>query len=116
MESIHRDLAEAAEEGEEALRLAIPDLGARSPQLQEVRDVIDGLDQELLDLLARRMELARRAARAKADLGTPVLDPTREARMLEARRAWAQARDLDAAGVEEVFRSILRLSRRTQGS
>lgn len=115
MESIHRDLAEAAEEGEEALRLAIPDLGARSPQLQEVRDVIDGLDRELLDLLARRMELARRAARAKAELGTPVLDPAREARLLEARRTWAAERDLDAAGVEEVFRSILRLSRRSQG-
>lgn len=115
MESIHRDLAEAAEEGEAALRLAIPDLGTRSPQLKEVRDVIDGIDRELLDLLARRLELARRAARAKAELGTPVLDPTRESRLLEDRRAWAGEMGIDAAGVEDVFRAVLRLSRRSQG-
>jgi prephenate dehydrogenase len=115
MESIHQDLAEAVEEGEAALNLAIPDLGSRSPQLQEVRDVIDTLDRELLDLLARRMELARRAAHAKAELGTPVLDPTREARLLEDRRTWATEKGIDAQGAEEVFRAVLRLSRRTQG-
>ena len=115
MESIHRDLAEAAEEGEAALHLAIPDLGTRSPQLQEVRDVIDGIDRELLDLLARRLELAQRAARAKAELGTPVLDPTRESRLLEDRRAWAGEKGIDAAGIEDVFRAVLRLSRRSQG-
>ena len=115
MESIHRDLAEAVEEGEAALHLAIPDLGSRSPQLQEVRDVIDSVDRELLDLLARRMELARRAARAKAELGSPVLDPAREARLLEDRRAWAEEKGIDAQGIDAVFRAVLRLSRRTQG-
>lgn len=115
MESIHQDLAEAVEEGEAALHLAIPDLGTRSPQLQEVRDVIDGLDRELLELLGRRMELARRAARAKAELGTPVLDPAREAKLLEARRSWATELGMDAQGAEDVFRAVLRLSRRSQG-
>lgn len=115
MESIHQDLAEAVEEGDAAVHLAIPDLGTRSPQLQEVRDVIDGLDRELLDLLARRMELARRAARAKAELGTPVLDPARETRLLEDRRAWAADLGMDAQGAEDVFRAVLRLSRKTQG-
>ena len=115
MESIHRDLAEAVEEGEAALHLAIPDLGTRSPQLQEVRDVIDALDRELLDLLARRLELSRRAARAKAELGTAVLDPAREARLMEDRRTWAGEKGIDAQGVEDVFRAVLRLSRRAQG-
>ena len=115
MEAIHRDLAEAVEEGEATLHLAIPDLGARSPQLKEVRDVIDALDCELLELLTRRMELARRAGRAKAELGTAVLDPTREARLLQDRRAWAEEHGIDAQGVEDVFRAVLRLSRRSQG-
>ena len=113
LESIHRSLAEA--HGEEIPALAIPDLGARSPQLQETRDHIDALDKDLMELLARRMELARRAARAKAALGSPVLDGSREASLLAARRDWAGAAGLDAAGVEEVFRAVLRLSRRTQG-
>jgi prephenate dehydrogenase len=115
LQAIHGDLAEAALEGSDASSLDIPELAARSPQLQEARDYIDALDRELLDLLARRMELARRAAKAKAALGTPVLDPSRETALLEARRAWAAESGLDGPGVEEVFRAVLRLSRKTQG-
>ncbi|MBI4912002.1 MAG: prephenate dehydrogenase/arogenate dehydrogenase family protein [Acidobacteria bacterium] len=116
LQAIERDLREAAERpDEESPGLAIPELSARSPRLQEVREVIDGLDRDILDLLARRMELARRAALAKAELGAPVLDPSREASLLEKRRAWAAEAGLDPAGSEEVFRSILRLSRKTQG-
>jgi len=115
LQSIHRNLEEAAQEGQETPSLAIPDLGSRSPALQETRDYIDALDQELVGLLARRMELARRAAKAKAELGTPVLDGTREAALLGLRKAWAAEAGLDGPGVEEVFRAVLRLSRRTQG-
>ncbi len=116
LQAIHRNLAEVSLDGQEIPGLAIPDLGSRSTALQETRHHIDALDRELLDLLARRMELARRAAKAKAALGTPVLDGAREAALLGARKAWAAESGLDEGGVEEVFRAILRLSRRTQGS
>lgn len=115
LQSIHRSLEESAQGGQELPGLAIPDLGARSPQLQETRDHIDALDRELMELLSRRMELARRAAKAKAELGSPVLDGSRETSLLSARIAWAAEEGLDGPGVEEVFRAILRLSRRTQG-
>jgi prephenate dehydrogenase len=112
--AIHHSLAEAADGGADD-QLAIPDLGARSPALQEARDHIDALDQELVGLLARRTELVLRAGRAKAELGLPVHDPDREAAQLQARRAWAEASGLDAQGVEEVFRAVLRASRTAQG-
>lgn len=113
--AIHRSLAEAAETGG-GEQLAIPDLGQRSPVLQETRDHIDALDRELVGLLARRRELVLRAGLAKAELGTPVLDPAREQSLLEQRKSWAAEAQLDGAGVEEVFRAILRLSRQAQGS
>ena len=94
--------------------VTIPDLGARSPELKETRDHIDAVDHEILRLLARRMQLVQRAARAKAALGAPVLDGAREAEMLAARRRWAAEAKLDAEAVEDVFRAILTLSRRTQ--
>jgi prephenate dehydrogenase len=94
--------------------VSIPDLGTRSPELKETRDHIDSVDREILRLIAQRMELARRAARAKAALGAPVLDGAREAELLAARGRWAAEARLDAAGVEDVFRAILTLSRRTQ--
>jgi prephenate dehydrogenase len=95
-------------------KLDIPDLGDRSPHLREARQHIDALDRELVELLARRAELARRAARAKAELGHGVADPGRERAVLEARRAWAEELGLDATSVEDVFLSVLRFSRRAQ--
>ena len=114
LSAIHRSLAEAAETGG-GEQLSIPGLGERSPVLQEARDHIDALDQELVALLARRTELGLRAGRAKAELGLPVHDPEREASQLQARRAWADEAGLDAQGVEEVFRAVLRASRSAQG-
>ena len=115
LSAIHKSLAEAAETGG-GEQLSIPDLGMRSPALQEARNHIDALDQELVALLARRTELVLRAGRAKAELNLPVHDPEREAAQLQARRTWAADAGLDAQGVEEVFRAVLRSSRSAQGS
>lgn len=95
--------------------LSIPDLGATSPALRETRQLIDEIDRELVALLARRAELARRARKAKAELGAGVHDGAREASLLEARRAWAADAGLDGESVEDVFRAVLRFSRRIQG-
>jgi len=115
LSAIHQSLAEAVASGAADEQLSIPDLGTRSPALQEARNHIDELDQELVALLARRTELVLRAGRAKAELNLPIHDPEREAAQLQARRAWAEASGLDAAGVEEVFRAVLRSSRAAQG-
>jgi prephenate dehydrogenase len=114
--AIHRDLEHVQDDpsAQDTERLSIPALGDRSPELRETRDHIDVLDRQIVDLLARRAELALRAAKAKAELGHPVLDTTRESTMLEARRGWAELAELDPRGVEEVFRAIIRLSRRGQ--
>jgi prephenate dehydrogenase len=90
--------------------LQIADLGAQSPDLREARDLIDDVDREILGLLARRAQLVRRAAKAKADIGRGIRDPRREEALLAARRAWAGELDLDAGSVEEIFWAILRLS------
>jgi len=106
--------AAPAEEARESARFAIPDLGKRSPELQEARELIDELDRELVSLLARRATLAQRAGKAKAELGHPIVDPEREARMLAERRTWAEALHVDPEGIEELFRAILLFSRRAQ--
>jgi prephenate dehydrogenase len=98
----------------DSTRFSIPDLGERSPALRETREHIDTLDRELVALLARRSELSRRAAKAKAEMGAPVLDAGREASILEARRAWATDSGLDPSDVEEIFRAVMRASRRAQ--
>lgn len=96
--------------------LVIPDLGAHSPELLETRELIDEVDEEIVSLLARRAELARRAGRAKAERGLGVTDPGREARLLEARRRRAAELRLDPGSIEEIFQAILRFSRAIQRS
>lgn len=92
-----------------------PRAGTVSPELAETRDRIDELDQQLIDLLARRSELSRRARKAKQRLGQPVHDAEREARLLASRRSLARERGLDEESIEDVFRAVLRHSRRVQG-
>ena len=82
--------------------------------LRETRDLIDDLDRDLVELLGRRAQLARRAAREKARLGRPVRDPEREAELLAARMRWADERGLDPTSVHQIFEAILQFSRRLQ--
>lgn len=98
----------------EMASLAIPDLGERSTEIREVRDLIDDIDRDIVSLLARRLLLARRAGRAKAGLGLGVRDARREAELLARRREWAEANGLDPAAVESLFEQVLRYSRRVQ--
>ncbi len=90
--------------------LAIPDLGERSPELRQARDLIDELDRELIALLVRRAGLARRALKAKDELGSSVRDPERERRLLDERRVWAEEQGLEPEALADIFRTVLRFS------
>nr|WP_320133496.1 prephenate dehydrogenase/arogenate dehydrogenase family protein [uncultured Holophaga sp.] len=117
LQAVHLEVEEAAakQSMEADQALAIPDMGGRSPELQEARELIDQLDHTLVNLLGRRLEMSRKAGRAKAKLGAPILDAAREEALLVSRRGWAEEQGLDADLVEELFRGILRVSRRSQG-
>jgi prephenate dehydrogenase len=108
------DSAEISQVASESAQFAIPDLGEHSPELKQAREHIDAVDREIVRLLAQRAQLSERAARAKAKLGAPVLDSTREAEVLGVRRTWANDLKLDADATSEVFRAILTMSRRAQ--
>lgn len=82
--------------------------------LERLRARIDGLDQDLLRLLATRAAVARDISRAKAAGGRPVQDLAREDAALAARRAWAKELGLDVAFVEQIFADILVWSRAIQ--
>ena len=58
--------------------------------------------------------LARRAGRAKAELGARVRDPQREAQLLNDRRSWAETLGLDPDEIAEIFQAVVQYSRRIQ--
>jgi chorismate mutase len=85
-----------------------------SDELEELRHEIESIDRDLVALLARRVEVARRIGGAKRQTGRPTLDPAREAAVV--RRAGELAREagLDAEEVRELFWHVIGLSRRAQ--
>lgn len=55
-------------------------------ELNELRDQIDEVDQQMIDLLARRLGLVEKVGEVKSQYGLPIYVPEREAAMLASRR------------------------------
>ncbi len=71
------------------------------------RKEIDRLNAEIIDRLAKRVEVARAIAEVKRRHGRPVVDAARERIVLDQARARAAERGLDPDGAERVFRAII---------
>ena len=74
--------------------------------LDELRREIDGIDDQLLTLLGRRIEIGRAVARSKAPNGGPFLRPGREAAILRRLSAAAPAA-IAPAVISRIWRQIL---------
>ena len=114
--SLDHELAQpqAVESASAQAEFPIPDFGDRSPDLLEVRELIDELDRRLVDLLLQRHDLSKRAGHIKRRDGQPVRDPAREDALLEQRAGWARDGGLDVDGTIRIFRAILEQSRACQ--
>jgi len=78
--------------------------------LEDVRQQIDAVDAEILDLLERRADLARQAAEAKRQANLPAHDPERERQVLKQLEERASAHPsgaLPKESVRAIFRSIV---------
>lgn len=60
--------------------------------LAPLREKIDQVDKQLIDLLAQRLALVAEVGKVKSEHGIPVYAPEREAAMIAARREEAEKR------------------------
>lgn len=81
--------------------------GAEAP-LAGLREQIDAVDTQLVDLLARRLELVAEVGEVKGRLGLPIYAPERERAMIEAKRGLAEGRGVSPDLVEDVLRRLMR--------
>ena len=91
-----------------------PESTPQSPELTRCREEIERIDDEIIALLAQRMQLGKRTGELKREAGLPILDPTREAAVI--RRISGAARDAGLPGepIREIFWQIVGMSRRAQ--
>ena len=86
-----------------------------SSPLDDARAGIEAVDRELLELLARRMDIVREVAEIKGrDAELPLFDETREMERLGTWSRDAEAKGLSGHYATRILREILRYSRRTQ--
>jgi chorismate mutase/prephenate dehydratase len=82
--------------------------------LDDLRTQIDDIDDQLVDLLARRQQVIRRVADFKARTNAPLRDVLREARQVARLAERARAAGLDELFVARILREVLDFSVRTQ--
>ncbi len=84
------------------------------PTLDELRQQLNALDAQLLDIVAARQALGVAVARAKREVGLPTRDYRREAEVILRARAQAAQRHIDPDVVEGIMRLLIRASLTTQ--
>lgn len=82
--------------------------------LPDLREEIRGIDDELLALVRKRLDVARRVADAKRDAGLPVLDPAREAAVVRYAGEFARQHGLIEEDVRALFWALVGLTRRAE--
>jgi chorismate mutase/prephenate dehydrogenase len=81
------------------------------PSLDHLRDQIDSIDKQLVELLAQRRRVVQQVIEVKAQHDLPTFHPAREENLISARRAQASEVGLDPDYVEDLFRTVMRHSR-----
>ena len=76
-------------------------------ELNALRDKIDAVDKQLIDLLAARLALVGEVGEVKSRHGLPIYAPDREASMLARRRAEAEALGVPGDLIEDVLRRVM---------
>jgi len=83
-------------------------------ELNDIRQSIDAIDDEIVQLFARRMECSKQVALAKQQTGKPIRDHARERAIVN--RLTAAAGDECAPYVKSLYAQIFDLSRSYQSS
>jgi chorismate mutase len=78
--------------------------------LETVRNEISQIDEELLRLMARRMELAGRVVEEKRKRSMPISDDRQNELVLKRSMERATELNIDPAGVKEIFSILIRMS------
>jgi chorismate mutase-like protein len=81
-----------------------------APGIPQLRQSIDELDRQILELIAERLRLVMQVGEVKRSLGLDVYDPARENDLLE-RVARAAPEPITAAMAQRLFRCIIEESR-----
>jgi chorismate mutase len=83
-------------------------------RLATLREEIEQVDRQIIDLVVHRARLAREAGDVKRIANLPLLDPVREARVMETAAEAARQAGIPDADVRQIFRLLIAIARKSQ--
>ncbi|MDP8170859.1 bifunctional chorismate mutase/prephenate dehydrogenase [Pasteurella skyensis] len=78
--------------------------------LDPIRNQIDSIDQQLIELFSQRLKCVEKVGKIKSEHGIPVYAPEREKQMIHARRIEAEKQGVPPDLIEDVLRRVMRES------
>lgn len=81
--------------------------------LTELRQEIDKIDSQIVELIEKRMGISKEVGDFKKSNGLPVLDEKREEQVIENRAAFLKDKSMQG-DIREIFSLIMKLSREKQ--
>ena len=82
--------------------------------LDELREEIEDIDREIVELIARRTYVADTVAAVKEERDLPTTDEGQEERVMDRAGANAERFDVDANLVKAIFRLLIELNKAEQ--
>ena len=76
-------------------------------KLRDLRREIDGINEQLIDLLAKRLKIGGELTKLKKKLGREIRDEARERAIIDSARKLARERGLDPSFVEWLMRLVI---------
>ena len=87
------------------------DRGPNDMTLDELREEIESIDREIVDLIARRTYVAETIAEVKDEQGLATTDESQEQAVMERAGENAAAFDVDDNLVKAIFRLLIELNK-----
>lgn len=85
-----------------------------SDTLANLREEIDALDQDIIALLGKRMQIVHRVAAVKQRENIPVVIPERIETVLAQSGEWAKAHNIDPDIARQIYRILIDYACRTE--
>jgi chorismate mutase len=84
--------------------------------LEELREEIESIDREIVELIARRTYVAETIADVKDERGLPTTDEQQEQEVMDRAGENAECFDVDSNLVKAIFRLLIELNKVEQRS
>jgi len=82
--------------------------------IEEARKEIDKIDDNIIELLAKRKNLIKEIASIKKELNKPIIDKEREQEIMERLKKISKEKELDENFISSIYEIIVKNSRNEQ--